>query len=244
MNLSRQSNAKDNMSYELKALSHDYPTTISDEHPIIQRTQSIASLQIHNDTSEISSHKLRERPYKQSRLDEIEHNHENSLGEDLRREQNTQPSLNNSSHNQPTKFWSKHICPSIDQEALRDHLGTVISYLQSTFTSNSETFLSKTALERTFLGYLRTSLALATTGIFIAQLFRLQHPSNYDAHFGLFVIGRPLSAVFICMALVVITIGAIRFWTIQSLLILGKTRSGGWELLTIMALSLLVSRFP
>ena len=43
------------------------------------------------------------------------------------------------------------------------------------------------------------------------------------------------------MALVVIVMGAIRFWSLQSLLILGKARSGGWEVLTVMGLSLLVS---
>jgi uncharacterized membrane protein YidH (DUF202 family) len=97
------------------------------------------------------------------------------------------------------------------------------------------------ALERTFLGYLRTSLILVMTGVLTAQLFRLQHAANPSKHFGFYVVGRPLSILFIGMAIVVVLIGAYRFWKLQNALIRGKAYTGGWEVLLIMVLSILVS---
>ncbi|CAO2657038.1 Nn.00g058410.m01.CDS01 [Neocucurbitaria sp. VM-36] len=116
-------------------------------------------------------------------------------------------------------FWTRHICPTIDEGTFRDHL----------------------ALERTFLGYLRTSLILVMTGVIIAQLFRLQRTANPDPDFGFYVIGLPLSVTFIGVAIAVLLIGAVRIWRIQRALIAGKTYAGGWEVLTIMGMSALVS---
>jgi uncharacterized membrane protein YidH (DUF202 family) len=45
------------------------------------------------------------------------------------------------------------------------------------------------ALERTFLDYLRTSLALVMTGVITVQLFRLQHTVAPDPRIGFFVLG-------------------------------------------------------
>jgi uncharacterized membrane protein YidH (DUF202 family) len=99
------------------------------------------------------------------------------------------------------------------------------------------------ALERTFMGYLRTSLALSVTGVTIAQLFRLQHSYNPDADFGFFVTGTPLAACFIIAAIIVLSLGAIRFWKQQSAIVRGKVIAGGWEINVIMIGSLLVSHF-
>ena len=97
------------------------------------------------------------------------------------------------------------------------------------------------ALERTYLGYLRTSLALSMTGVTIAQLFRLQHSYHPDAEFGFFVTGKPLAACFIGAAIVVVGLGAIRFWRQQSAMSRGKVWAGGWEVKVIMVLAVLVS---
>ncbi|EOA86403.1 hypothetical protein ACJQWK_05907 [Exserohilum turcicum] len=110
-------------------------------------------------------------------------------------------------------FWTTQISLSIDEGAQRDHL----------------------ALERTFLGYLRTSLLLVMTGIIIAQLFIVQH-SPTPKPFGFHRIGRPLSATFICLAIVVLIIGALRFWRLQRALVGGKALAGGWEVSAIMGL--------
>lgn len=122
-----------------------------------------------------------------------------------------------------TKFWGTQISLSIEEGSLRDHL----------------------ALERTFLGYLRTSLLLVVTGVVIAQLFRLQHSPHPHPHFGFYKIGKPLSAAFICMGIVVVLIGAIRFWRLQNALVRGKAIAAGWEVSLVMGLvgSLMLGTF-
>ncbi|KAF2874958.1 hypothetical protein BDV95DRAFT_486737 [Massariosphaeria phaeospora] len=115
-------------------------------------------------------------------------------------------------------FWATQISVAIDDGAHRDHL----------------------ALERTFLGYLRTSLALAMTGVLIAQLFHLQHAVNPSPKFGFFVLGTPLAASFIGLGVVVLLIGAFRFWRQQNAMIRGKVHAGGWEITGIMLLSILL----
>ncbi|KAF2847920.1 hypothetical protein T440DRAFT_402658 [Plenodomus tracheiphilus IPT5] len=121
-------------------------------------------------------------------------------------------------YNPVVTFWTTHVCPSLEEGAYRDHL----------------------ALERTFLGYLRTSLILVMTGVLTSQLFHLQRSPTPNPNYGFYVIGRPLSAVFISMAIVVLLIGAVRFWRIQRQLLRGKTLVGGWEVLSIMVLSALL----
>ncbi|KAF3046501.1 hypothetical protein E8E12_010323 [Didymella heteroderae] len=121
------------------------------------------------------------------------------------------------------KFWTTHVSLTIDEGAHRDHL----------------------ALERTFLGYLRTSLILVMTGVIIAQLFRIQRALHPNPTIGFYVIGKPLSVTFIGMAIFVLLVGAIRFWRLQDALVRGKALAGGWEVFVIMALSaiLLIASF-
>ncbi|RMZ66717.1 ATPase [Pyrenophora seminiperda CCB06] len=111
-------------------------------------------------------------------------------------------------------LWSTQISLTIDEGSHRGHL----------------------ALERTFLGYLRTSLLLVMTGIIIAQLFQLQHTPVPNAHFGFHKLGKPLAATFICMAIVVVLIGALRFWRLQRKLTQGKALAGGAEVFLIMGM--------
>jgi uncharacterized membrane protein YidH (DUF202 family) len=97
------------------------------------------------------------------------------------------------------------------------------------------------ALERTFLGYLRTSLAFAVIGVIIAQLFRLQHTANPNKNLGFFVLGIPLATIFIIFGVVVLLVGAFRFWRQQNAMMRGKVYAGGWEIVGIMGVSVLVS---
>ena len=99
----------------------------------------------------------------------------------------------------------------------------------------------KIALERTFLAYLRTSLALAMAGVLTAQLFHLQRSVNPNMTMGFFVIGIPLSATFIGFGIVVLFVGAYRFWLQQNAMVMGKIYAGGWDINCIMILSILVS---
>jgi uncharacterized membrane protein YidH (DUF202 family) len=117
------------------------------------------------------------------------------------------------------KFWTAQISVTIDEGSHRDHL----------------------ALERTFLGYLRTSLAFAMTGVLIAQLFRLQHTVNPNLNLGFFVMGIPLAAIFIGFGAVVLLVGAFRFWRQQNAMIRGKVHRGGLEISMVMLGSIVVS---
>ena len=86
------------------------------------------------------------------------------------------------------------------------------------------------ANERTFLGYLRTSLALSIIGVMIAQLYRLEHSQDPDPIFGYYVLSKPLAAIFYCAALCVVLLGCLRFWRQQSAMAVGKAHAGGFEI--------------
>jgi len=92
-----------------------------------------------------------------------------------------------------------------------------------------------TALERTFLGYLRTSLALSMTGVMIAQLLRLDSllstPENPTPNRA--IGGLALAAAFMAGSIVTVLAGAIRFWRQQVAMAEGKCWAGGPELLFI-----------
>ncbi|KAF2200193.1 hypothetical protein GQ43DRAFT_374412 [Delitschia confertaspora ATCC 74209] len=117
-----------------------------------------------------------------------------------------------------SKFWRNNVSITIEEGIHRDHL----------------------ALERTFLAYLRTSLAFAMTGVVVAQLFRLQHALTPNLKFGYFILGIPLSASFICAAILVLLLGAYRFWRQQSALVRGRCYAGGWEIVVILGISLVL----
>jgi len=115
--------------------------------------------------------------------------------------------------------WERHVSVKVPVAARRDHL----------------------ALERTFLGYLRTSVAFSMLGVIIAQLFRLNTAPLPGGRIGYYRIGVPLAAAFISSAIAVLLLGAIRFWRQQAAMTKGKIHVGGWEMLLIMAISVLVS---
>lgn len=79
------------------------------------------------------------------------------------------------------------------------------------------------------------------TGVLTAQLFRLQHAANPNQDLGFYVIGRPLSGMFIGIGLLVVIVGALRFWRVQRGLVKGVATVGGWEVLVVMGMSFLVS---
>ncbi|KAI4234408.1 MAG: hypothetical protein LQ349_003815 [Xanthoria aureola] len=110
-------------------------------------------------------------------------------------------------------FWARHVVATVPHAACRDHF----------------------ALERTYLGYLRTSLALAFLGVFIAQLFRLQHSENHDPVLGFFVLGIPLSCICTGAAIFTNLLGAYRFWRQQNAMLRGKILCGGWEVFATVA---------
>ncbi|KAF8073661.1 hypothetical protein FPV67DRAFT_1478853 [Lyophyllum atratum] len=79
------------------------------------------------------------------------------------------------------------------------------------------------ASERTFLAYVRTSLAIASSGVALVQLFtvasaNLRHSPEHRLHTYI----RPLGAATIVMGLIVLMIGVVRYFSIQAALTKGN----------------------
>ncbi|TKA83887.1 hypothetical protein B0A55_00104 [Friedmanniomyces simplex] len=116
--------------------------------------------------------------------------------------------------------------PQPEQAHFRDDVGTVPD--------------PPDANERTFLGYLRTSLGLSMLGITVAQLYRLQHSSNPNPTLGYFILSKPIAGIFQCSAICMTLLGAIRFYRQQQAMSVGKVHAGGWEILTVIGLVFLI----
>ncbi|KAK3383352.1 hypothetical protein B0T24DRAFT_45656 [Lasiosphaeria ovina] len=80
------------------------------------------------------------------------------------------------------------------------------------------------ALERTFLAWLRTSLAFASIGIAITQLFRLNTSLAGDGKHAdtLRQLGKPLGATFLGASILILFLGYQRYLTAQHWVIKGK----------------------
>ncbi|KAF2217411.1 hypothetical protein CERZMDRAFT_12151, partial [Cercospora zeae-maydis SCOH1-5] len=85
------------------------------------------------------------------------------------------------------KFWRHNVQLTVPHVDCRDHL----------------------ANERTFLGYLRTSVSLSMTGVVVAQLWRLQHAPHPDPVFGYFVLSIPIALLLQFAAMIVVLLGAV-----------------------------------
>lgn len=105
------------------------------------------------------------------------------------------------------------------------------SYLKEFWT---DTVMPPIALERTFLGHLRTSLALASCSVVISQCFSLSLGASDtmavdEVRFRR--IGKPLSCALLLWAMITAILGAIRFLRMQDALVREEAViDGGWEL--------------
>ena len=88
------------------------------------------------------------------------------------------------------------------------------------------------ALERTYLGWARTSVTIVSFGIVITQLFILQSLDSTK--------GKVLGAVLACGGIVTSLLGCIRFLRQQRLLVEGKALSAGWHTTVLLALLLMI----
>jgi len=79
-------------------------------------------------------------------------------------------------------------------------------------------------LERTFLAWLRTSLAFASIGIAITQLFRLNTSLADDGQQAdrLRHMGKPLGATFLAISILILFLGYKRYLSAQYWVIKGK----------------------
>lgn len=114
------------------------------------------------------------------------------------------------------------------------------------------TVSSYVPIERTFLAWLRTSLAFASIGIAVTQLFRLNttieerkgyEPENPPNTTHLRQVGKPLGATFLGIAILVLLIGGRRYFESQYWIIRGKfpASRGSVFLITFVALALIVT---
>ncbi|PQE23035.1 pf02656 domain containing protein [Rutstroemia sp. NJR-2017a WRK4] len=115
-----------------------------------------------------------------------------------------------------SKFWRHQVSVTVDHATCRDHL----------------------ALERTFLAYLRTSLAMSVMGVSIAQLLwvlplRLQHSPTPNHVIGFFVLGKPLACICQVAAITTLLIGLYRSWRHQHKIVRGKALTGGFEVIIV-----------
>ncbi|KAI1162574.1 hypothetical protein F5B18DRAFT_373808 [Nemania serpens] len=124
---------------------------------------------------------------------------------------------------------------------LWDHLDSIWSIELDNTGSVARDHL---ALERTFLAWLRTSLAFASIGIAVTQLFRLNTSltdSQTNKH--LQHIGKPLGATFIGISILVLLLGYHRFHQPQQWLMKGKfpASRGSIVLISLVAFALMVA---
>jgi uncharacterized membrane protein YidH (DUF202 family) len=138
--------------------------------------------------------------------------------------------------------WNRHVSLKVSPSGRRDHLGELSWAREAPFYECvvcSHPLLL--ALERTYLGYLRTSLALSNAGIVFAQLFSLTSSSSGKGGQPKVKNGLPLAVTFIIAAIVVLLLGAIRFWRQQTAMARGKVWAGGFEITLIMFFTIAVS---
>ena len=93
------------------------------------------------------------------------------------------------------------------------------------------------ALDRTFLGWFRTSVALISFGVVITQLFVLKDLGTKK--------GKILGVIMSCGGIIVVLLGCVRYFKQQRLLMQGKALSGGWhhQVLILVLLSILITLF-
>ena len=93
------------------------------------------------------------------------------------------------------------------------------------------------ALERTFLGWFRTSLSLISFGVVIIQLFILKDVGSRK--------GKVIGVIMCCGGIIAVLLGCVRYLKQQRLLTQGKALSGGWhyQILIITLLVVLITLF-
>ncbi len=102
-------------------------------------------------------------------------------------------------------------------------------------------------IERTFLAWLRTSLAFASIGIAITQLFRLNTTSaasgGSDPYQHLRQMGKPLGATFLAISIVMLFVGFHRYFESQHWIIRGKfpASRGSIALVAFITFALMVT---
>ena len=131
------------------------------------------------------------------------------------------------------RFWQNHVSLRVPHVRCRDHLGVLTS---SQFADVGKSNRGVAANERTFLAWIRTSIALSMLGTVIAQLFRLQNSSSRPGAISLYVLAVPLACICQGAALITTLTGGHRYWRQQSAMAQGQALASGWEFWVIIGI--------
>jgi len=121
-------------------------------------------------------------------------------------------------------------CVSTGSHPSRSELPPLVRRLKVSFVLENSGSVARDHLasERTFLAYVRTSLAIASTGVALVQLFTISANTTTDNKLSflpttrnLQAWARPLGATMVCFGLVVLAFGTTRYFRIQSALTQG-----------------------
>lgn len=85
-----------------------------------------------------------------------------------------------------------------------------------------------TALERTFLSYLRTGTAYAQAVVVVSQSFVLSSPAPYSRWLSYNDLGKPFVFILIAAAIVMQILGARRYFMWEKAIRYGSAVTGGW----------------
>ncbi|KAJ7600751.1 hypothetical protein C8J56DRAFT_911184 [Mycena floridula] len=132
---------------------------------------------------------------------------------------------------------TQHLAPFRSDASSSDLPHPVLDMLSLRLQNSGGVARDHLSVERTYLAYLRTSLAIASAGVALVQLFAIASVSNaQQEHFA-----RPLGAITVLIGLIVLY-GTIRYFTVQSALVNGQFPVARVSMAIIgVALSLLVT---
>jgi uncharacterized membrane protein YidH (DUF202 family) len=135
------------------------------------------------------------------------------------------------------KFWRRHVSLRVPHVKCRDHLGMLTTRTSTVRAGLDEPDRALTANERTFLAWIRTSIALSMLGTVIAQLFRLQNGPSPGQAISLYVLAIPLASICQGAALITALTGGHRYWRQQNAMARGQALASGWDFWLMIALS-------